>query len=287
MHYSSAFELTALALAGKGEVERAVQVLEDGVTRAPDVWLNWQLLGNYRSDLERYEAADSAYQRALACPNVNRSSVRLNQAILAGRMNKPTDALLLLEEVVDNSLTQSTALVKGRALHDLGRSEEAWQVVTAAVDTIAQTTQDFDAATFGHLVALSARIMLDTGEPRAEVRQALVESLGITTEEGPILNAIREIDDRTSPDAKYYRLLLDCSGFDQTRDPDRSAGYFISADVVADNADEAVSFVAQLHAEIEHWRCTIDELEMLEERPNEPKGVYRMTKRHYYDHGDA
>ena len=40
-----------------------VTVLRCGVTTASDVWLNWQLLGNYLSDLERYDDAEAAYQR--------------------------------------------------------------------------------------------------------------------------------------------------------------------------------------------------------------------------------
>src|SRR6266536_3597028 len=57
MRYSSGFEIAALALAGRGETERAVQILEEGVAKAPDVWLNWQLLGNYRSDMGLYDSA--------------------------------------------------------------------------------------------------------------------------------------------------------------------------------------------------------------------------------------
>src|SRR5262245_38065397 len=65
LRYTAAFEIAALAHAGMDDLEKAVAVLERGLALAPDVWVNWQLLGNYLSDLDRYEAAQSAFARAL------------------------------------------------------------------------------------------------------------------------------------------------------------------------------------------------------------------------------
>jgi Flp pilus assembly protein TadD len=59
--YSGSFEIAALAHAGKGDLEAAVAVLRRGVATVPDAWPNWQLLGNYVSDLGRYDEAEAAY----------------------------------------------------------------------------------------------------------------------------------------------------------------------------------------------------------------------------------
>jgi hypothetical protein len=130
--------------------------------------------------------------------------------------------------------------------------------------------------------------MLDTGEDRGDVRQALVQSLavGAASDEEPILALIREIDDDRSPDASYYRLLLDCSEEEESA-PGQLARYFISADVVADNLEEAVSFVGHLHPTDANWNGRVDEYEVLEQRPDEPHGVYSRTRRQYYDQADA
>jgi len=99
--FSRAFEIAALAQAGKGDLDAAVAALQRGVEVAPDVWLNWQLLGNYLSDLGRYEDAEGAYNRALACPGSSTDSVRLNLAILANRRDRPAVALEFLDELHD------------------------------------------------------------------------------------------------------------------------------------------------------------------------------------------
>ena len=56
--YSGAFEVRALVLDRQGDTEAAVVCLEQGVDHAPQAWLLWQLLGNYRSDLQRHDEAE-------------------------------------------------------------------------------------------------------------------------------------------------------------------------------------------------------------------------------------
>src|SRR5262245_5741741 len=78
--YTATFEIAALAHRQLGDIEAAVALLKRGLEIAPVVWVNWQLLGNYLSDLERFDEAAFAYESALECPGVWRSSVHLNQA---------------------------------------------------------------------------------------------------------------------------------------------------------------------------------------------------------------
>src|SRR5688572_21492310 len=85
LRFTAAFEIAALAHAQLGDLEAAVTTLRRGLDIAPTVWINWQLLGNYLSDLERYDEAASAYDKAMECVGVHESSIRLNQAILASR----------------------------------------------------------------------------------------------------------------------------------------------------------------------------------------------------------
>lgn len=125
MRYSGGFELTALSYAAQGRLDEAVRVLEEGVEKAPKAWLNWQLLGSYRSDLGRFAEAEAAYERALTCPDVQPSSVRLKQAILAYRQGDPRKALGLAGLVDDPELRfHSDLLAMIREVHGL-RSETA------------------------------------------------------------------------------------------------------------------------------------------------------------------
>jgi tetratricopeptide (TPR) repeat protein len=61
LRFTAAFEIAALAHAQLGNLEAAAATLRRGLDIAPTVWINWQLLGNYVSDLKRYDEAASAY----------------------------------------------------------------------------------------------------------------------------------------------------------------------------------------------------------------------------------
>ena len=63
--YTACFEIAALAHAGMEQKEKAVAVLEEGTSVAPDLWINWELLGNYLSDLGRYKEFEVIAEDAL------------------------------------------------------------------------------------------------------------------------------------------------------------------------------------------------------------------------------
>jgi tetratricopeptide (TPR) repeat protein len=97
--HTGGFEVKALAAKERGDLDGAVQLLEEGVKHGGDVWLLWQLLGNVESDRENLCAADRAYEKALGCEGANEASVRLNQAVLTARKGDLEGALELVESV--------------------------------------------------------------------------------------------------------------------------------------------------------------------------------------------
>ena len=72
LRFSGGFEIEAQALAYDGLKEEAVAVLRKGLRAAPNSWLNGNLLGNYLSDLGRYEEAFAAYEETLRTPSADR-----------------------------------------------------------------------------------------------------------------------------------------------------------------------------------------------------------------------
>jgi tetratricopeptide (TPR) repeat protein len=133
LEYTAAFEIAALAHAQQGDLATAVKTLERGLDLEPAVWVNWQLLGNYLSDLGRHDEAASAYERALGCPGVELSSIRLNQAVLAHRRDDLPRVLECVRQVEDPALASRAAAVEVDALRRAGRLDEAVQVGETAL----------------------------------------------------------------------------------------------------------------------------------------------------------
>lgn len=285
LRYSASFEIAALAHAGQGRIERAVDELEQGVGLAPDVWLNWSLLGNYRSDLGRYAEAEAAYARALVCPGVDRDVVQLNRAILANRLGEHATSQELLDDVAAPEHGQRVARARVLALVGLGRDDEAERIAlgllcsssdAAGISGADPRDDEEEDQAEGWLAAEVAKVRLRRGIDREEVRAFLAESLFGTRGHDAQLALIRDIDGEYSADAKYYRVNLHATAPEGVALPDGIGGYLSSIDVVADSPDEALGYIRRVQVIEPFTQWVLNTCSVLESRPSDPKGVYRL-----------
>lgn len=132
LSYSSYFEIQALIHLERDEPESALEVLREGVEKAPFVWRLWQLLGNTLSDNDDFKGAMRCYQEALQLDlDVgDNASVQFNRATLLSRMDYSTEALDVLREL-DITISEAPLGLQWRVevlrlgiFADLGRCEE-------------------------------------------------------------------------------------------------------------------------------------------------------------------
>jgi tetratricopeptide (TPR) repeat protein len=282
-HYTAAFEIAALAHAQLGELEAAVATLERGVGLEPDCWINWKLLGDYRSDLERYDDAALAYETALRCYSPWESLIRLNQAILAVRRGLYAQALLYAAQTTDPDLAVRAASVRVNALVGMGQPDDALRVGHGALTEI----DTGDPEDFAVLAASVAEAQMAQGVPAKEL---LVFVLNALEQYDPtckqLLVLVRIADDQYSVNARYYRIMIDARMPFIDPESGESEGYIVTYDVVADSVDEALTFIDRLEDPVVRGKLIVSEHEALEDRPDSPKGVYRRTPRFYYSDDD-
>jgi tetratricopeptide (TPR) repeat protein len=281
LRYSAAFEIAALAHEGKGDLAAAVRALERGVERAPDVWLNWQLLGNYRSDLGVIAEAGQAYERALECPGVSRSSIRLNQAILANRTGDHAAALRLAGEVDDPATAVWAAALRVDSLTALGKREEAERL---GLQILSEADEDANADPLCNVALNIAQIRLDRGDPRLDVRAFAVQQLERDPDNNDLLALIRDIDGLYSETAQYYRLLIRGHLPEDHPMAGEAEGFYSNWQVLADSPDEALDFIRAIDRPA--VPLTLEEWEAAEERSRDPKGVYWRSGRAYFQDED-
>jgi tetratricopeptide (TPR) repeat protein len=275
--HSSAFEILALAYAGLDDIPKAVVVLEEGIAKAPGVWRLWQLLGNYRSDLGHYTEAEEAYERAIQCPAADLSSIHLNKGICSSRQDRFEEAMAELDRVTDPDLrfrveSQRLEILRGLARYDEAISQgEAILKDAAAVEVEPQV--------------LSA-IMIELGDAywlgRKDAEHAIalaMQALRQSPSSSGALWLIREAEGKVSPRAKYYRMIIEGSWLERD-EADKEMGFFVTFDIVADSPGEALEYARRFEKGDVGASMRIEEFEELEDRTNEPKGVYRYTA-HY------
>ncbi len=281
LRYTAAFDIGAQAYCALGEMDKAIETLRRGVEVEPNCWLNLQLLGNYLSDIEEYDEADTTYNQALKCDGVWEDSIRLNQAILANRQGNHDKALSITEQMTDEELQPHVAEIKVAAYRGNGRIDEAIELADASI----QKWQDDEDAgeIIGHLAASIGRMWLQKGKARSEVRNWALNSLDGFEYNGMLLALIRDIDDKYSEGAQYFRILADCM-IPVTHPSYRDAvGYFITYHVVADTVDESLEIIREFEDEDFRMNLRIEESEILEPRPDSPKGVYWYSERGFYE----
>jgi tetratricopeptide (TPR) repeat protein len=280
MQFTAAFEIAALAQVQLGDLGAAVTTLERGLEIAPGVWINWQLLGNYLSDLERFDEAARAYEKALACADVHESSIRLNQAILAKRQDLNDQALAFVDQVTDPDLAIRAAGVRVDALAGAGRPDEALRAGEAALSGC----ESDDAESLGYLAASMVRARRHQGASAQEIFGLALAALDEHDRSNPgLLALIRDADNQYSATAKYFRLTIDAKiPFTDPRYV-QTKGYVVNYDVVADSLEEALDFVRRMEAPVHSGNLLVDEHEVLVDPSQDPKGVYKRTARHYYE----
>jgi tetratricopeptide (TPR) repeat protein len=281
LRFSSSFEIAAQAYSGLGNLERAVSILERGVKLAPDVWGNWQLLGNYLSDLERFESAASSYRSALKCPKVRVGSIQLNQAILANRQNHFDEALQILEKIDDRDLLLPISETRISSLKGLNRIEEAISLANQILSELSD--KDKHAELRDRVAATLGRLRLMSGEVKEVVRKWAIDSAKNDTRSRMLLALIRDIEAIFSKTANYYRLLI--HGIIPITSPRyrEAKGFYITYDVVADNVDEGLQFIREFEDDDVKGNLFIDEQDLMEFRPDDPKGVYRRNGYSFYE----
>lgn len=277
--FSGAFELAARAHFATGDLDAAIDVLERGVDVAPEVWINWQLLGSYRSDRGEYEEAQRAYDRALACPDCWMDSVRLNQAILALRRGEAESALRYLELVRDGELADERRAVEVDARIAAGDLDSARILAESALDSCDPEDGPLRSRA---LVALADVGRRQSGDLEA-ARDLLCQAFEADPANPSVLWHLRELAPARSDEAGCYRVLVHGKLAESDCFCEEAEGFYASYDVVADDLDEALRYIRDLERVRSCSSLEIDEHELLEESPDQPKGVYSRSGWVFYD----
>lgn len=278
--YSGAFELRALALEEQGDKEGAVAALQEGLESAPDVWRMWQLLGNLSSDLGHYDEARASFERALACAEVERSSVQLNLAILEQRREDYQASLHRLDVIDDPSLWAQVTSVRMTNLLRLGHLAA---LMAAGEELVARVERGDEGhgASVAYALGSMALGAQQLERPREVAEQLALRALAYDIQSEHLLWILREVRQDYTEEARLWRLVLDGSD-----GAEGTAGFYIVHQVVADTAYEALELAREVQALRGYEALEIDDYDDEGPHADLPKGVYDSPGRIYYESRD-
>ncbi len=282
LRYSGAFEIEALAYSGLEQHEDAVRVLREGLALAPAAWPNWMLLGSCLSDLKRYSEASLAYDRAAACEGSDRTVLDFNRAIVAWRQKHYPEALRLLDNVLSYESEEFRLRVvslRVQLFHDLGRNAEAEDLASRTLHAWRDAESEEGTRDIGEIAAVRTKIRRERGDDRERLRGEAIEWWRHSRED-QLLWEIRELQSQYSPQAQYFRLMIEARLSPDSEMGEHAEGFHIKVDAVADTPEEALAYYGELEFLQAEFRIT--GTEVMHPAGDSPKGVYWLSGRVFY-----
>jgi len=283
--HSYAFELMALAHAGRGNLQEAIATLERGVKLAPSVWLLWQLLGNYYSDTSRWNDAQQAYLRARECPNADESSIDYNVALALLREGKTADALRHCDRVSSPELQLKKSALRidiYAASGDTAKAVQyAEQVFAEAITVGEENLDEEEAAGIAGVCSAYAHAVWKQGDANQALQLAW-QAISWWKHQETAMWLIREIENKRSCCAKHHRLIIEGVWPEPIESKEEAQGFFVTYEVVAESPEEAFDLAVRFEPECVRESLRADECEVLDEVAEVPKGVYYVSGYHQF-----
>ncbi|HMS57089.1 MAG TPA: CDC27 family protein, partial [Fimbriimonadaceae bacterium] len=129
LHNTAAYEIGARAHWMVGDHDKAIQLLQVGVSKFPHVAILWYFLGEFLSDMTRYEEAIEAFEKSADGHGGSRGRAVFNIALVHWRKGNYSRALEILNQIDPNMPRHRVLELRGTVLVDLKRYEEAQGVL--------------------------------------------------------------------------------------------------------------------------------------------------------------
>jgi tetratricopeptide (TPR) repeat protein len=266
------FEIAARAHWMEGDHEKAIAVLEEGIRIAPTVYIFWQYLGEYLSDMGRYDEAIDAFEQSRDLPGQRADSLDYNVALVMYRKGAYEAAWERAEKIkVPAEGVFRWALLELRAwlLLRLGRPAEADALFDQFVAEGPKFVEGPELARWLWIGAEAAEERGDRQGALALVRQAV--SLDKRSE--GLAALLLRLEDRRSDRATVWRLMVE-GDWHEEQEGERW-GFFTNYWVCAENPDQALEFAGEFEPEPVRPSLRISEFEDLGEPEEELMGVLR------------
>lgn len=208
LRYSSAFEILALAYLRSDKLLKAIEVLEDGVSKAGRVWILWELLGNCYSDAGRFAKAEKAYQKALQLEGCDHDVIHLNRAIAFNRAGKHTDAKSALRFVRSPRLRRRADACRIRTALKLGDAKSARQLALSLSRCRPMRKENHDRESESEIFLSCAVTLKDSPDTKGKALRLAFRAVEVQPNNAEALALIREILQRKTACRLLFRLLI-------------------------------------------------------------------------------
>lgn len=282
LRYSGGFEIQALAYAELGKKKKAIKALERGLEEAPDIWVLWQLLGNYYSDEGQMEKAWDAFDNGLQTEQTDRVSLLYNYAAALGSAHQYDKALQKISEIqqdehfpddTEEDLYLLIQHLRLSLLNNLRQYQDAIKLYAQLEDTVVRHEKDCPSE-LSCIYAEVGKTFLNLAD-QAKAKTYLKKAVERDNQNEIAHWLHREIyGDKDYKKAKYYRIVVQGKWHEPVKGEEELPEFFATYEVVADNEEEALEIIKFFEPIPTHDSLKIKSAKTLKSR-SQPKGVYQ------------
>ncbi len=231
LRHSFGFELEARGHYLAARPERALEVLNQGIDRAPVAWRLHLTKAEMLIDLGRYDEADTTLEIARELSGAPLTEIACQRALIRLRRSQFEEALSLLPDLTDSADLTNLVVLEYRvaALLNLNRAEECRQLIERAAGFARDYTADEQRSRW---LVCRARVEAVEQDPAAEATALEAARLDPSNEEAcEILRRQRGI---RSPDLRCWQVVAHVS-----KKADQSRGFYATFLCNAENLVQA------------------------------------------------
>ncbi|HEY9788642.1 MAG TPA: hypothetical protein V6D17_24860 [Candidatus Obscuribacterales bacterium] len=280
MRFSGGYEVLARAYELENRLDAAIAVLEEGVQTVPQVWLLWQLLGNYYSDDGDFVKAEHVYNQALTCPGVDVSSVNFNKSIALHRQGRSDEAMDALDQVDSEALHWPGLALRVAILNGQGHFNKASDLAKHLIERILESEELFDRYTVelaGLLTELGLSIWRSEDDPET-AKGCFLQALRYVKNFPYALAMLRQAKNETSPNSKLFHLMVLGHWYEPLEEgSNKSPKFYSFFECVADTPEEALEQARELEPEQVRNSLVIEEYKEISPYADNLKGVYSRS----------
>lgn len=253
-------------------LEECVSVLKQGVEEYSSNWKLWMRLGNYQSDLERFDDAEYSLDRAYYLTGADQSVIKLNKAVLYRRLKNYDKSFELISQTSEDYPINSFSL----ELDILNELEEYSKIVKLYEKKLFEDDYEHDLDAFSRALFYIAKAHFKLGMRDKAVRH-LNDSIDLDRNNKNSLWLRREIFGSRNAKNKYFQILVSGDYEDEeTKGIDME--FFTWYDVISESLELALTEIKNFEPlDLDKESFKIEEYEILHESTLDPNGIYQTT----------
>lgn len=273
--HTSGREIAARALWNLGEADKAIEELQSGIAAAPQLHIFYSYLGQYLSELGRYDEALEALYRGKLLSTHSVGTFEFNIAIVRGRQGDYLEAFEIADSIRVTDVMLPIESIRFARAYWLIKGGKLEQGLAEADQGLAESLNE-SVHDMAGLYAMRGYALLRLGRGEDIALEEARKAIQLNKSQFEAAEVIREIGGMRSEKAFRARVVI--QGMSSNPARGRRARFLVYYEVIATSDSQVLDLVRPFECPEVRDSLQINKITWMEETPNELIGVIFVSR---------